>query len=175
MGYSISVKFGSKRERDRMWAFLQQQDVARAAGRGKVAPVPVMGTDLSYPPPGSPELVLGVNSATLSPTEWAVMAWVATQSALRRDGHAVVFVDEEPCDVITALTAHAASTGYLVDRRGVVLPKGTQDDITATTRDWLGQMHERWKTYRNAQPLPPPAPVTPLPSRRGARSGRAPR
>ena len=103
MGYSISVRYPSKDSRDAALAQLQSWnwDEIRAKSPQWKFAQPVAGEDLSYPPDGNPNRLLGFNRPLPTSLEWTVAVWLACRSPYRnKAGNPVVFYDEEALPIV---------------------------------------------------------------------------
>lgn len=103
MGYSISVRYPSKDSRDAALAMLQawNWDVIGARAPQWQFSHPVPGEDLSYPPDGNPDRLLGFNRPLPTALEWTVAVWLACRSPYRnKAGNPVVFYDEEALPIV---------------------------------------------------------------------------
>ena len=135
MGYSLSVRFGSQDERDRMLAFLveRQSRIDEVVEVGDRLPVRITeGSILAYPPRVDPNLLIGVSVSLITFEAWAIIAWAASRSSYRRMGFAVMFVDDERKLVRLCEERPPPSiTDTCVDKDGVMY-----DDASILTR-WL--------------------------------------
>lgn len=148
MGYSISARFRTGAERDRMLAFLALQDWEALAATAPHAHEtgPVGGEDLSYAPGGTVSRLIGFNASLLPYYAWMVAAWVATQSSFRVGGKAVVYHDDERLVVEATPTAARVGTSFQVDDRGIAWPATDERGVQGAINKLIG-----WGEDRNAQ------------------------
>ena len=160
MGYSISTRFSSSEERERMRLFLvENEDLLKQMD--PYAYVPSIGEDLAYAPKVTH--LLGFHGSQVT-TMWDLVAWMTVQSTYRDPKRGMFFYyDDEAMTV--RFDAHPQDTQ--VDDRGIrVLPpkdifrnalEALLGDLRPNTKGILETLHQRWLVYQAA-----PTPETPV-------------
>lgn len=140
MGYSISVRLPTPELRDHALAFLRQ-DLQAHPHACNIQPV--KGEDLSYPPSGNPERVLGFNGSILGRFPWFACAWLAHKAGTAKKGVWHLYYDDEyiPIRQVDNQTGLKTLNEFvLVNAQGVM----------DTSRQGL---LERWTNHREHQRL----------------------
>lgn len=156
MGYSISTRFASDAERERMRRFLiENEDLLKQMD--PYAYVPTIGEELAYAPK-TPNL-LGFHGSRVT-TMWDLVAWMTVQSTYRDPKQGLFFYYD---DEIMAVRFDAHPQDTQVDDRGIrVLPpkdifrnalEALLGDLRPNTKGILETLHQRWLVYQ-AEPTP---------------------
>lgn len=119
MGYSISVRLPTPELRDHALAFLRQ-DLQAHPHACNIQPV--KGEDLSYPPSGNLERVLGFNGSIMGPFAWFACAWLAHKAGTNKNGTWHLYYDHEyiPIREVEGATHLAALNDFvLVNAQGI--------------------------------------------------------
>jgi hypothetical protein len=172
MGYSLSVRFSSKAERDHMLAFLEKQDwrALHKCEPQATGSHPTTGDNLGYPPKGDLDRVLGFNGSMVGRHVWDVGAWWAVKSKHRNGGNPSVYWDDERMDIVAGRDPKPGEEQRTrTDARGLpnpnekpssifeflsgLLPSGRKAQL-----QWMEQLEANW----NNEPAFKPANTAPV-------------
>ena len=175
MGYSLSVRFASQKERDEMLGFLSYQNFENLQKINKhISPAePVGGCDVSYPPKAPLDCIIGFNGSSIPHYVWAVGCWMASKSTYRSKGEMVIFYDDEKLIVDQTKgpnPVYNAKSGCMqVDEQGIVInpPQtlgerlrakfigfGFRENLKAE-RAFLLDLDDNWTTLNTISPQRP--------------------
>jgi hypothetical protein len=184
MGYDLTVRFDSRKTRDDMWAFVQEQSssfqqFSKALGLQAWSPALACGEDLGGYVPDARNRRLGFHVAIADEWQWAILVWLAQKGGDRdRDGNLSVWCDKERWALRPShVPAQGDESTVEVDERGrfqfparltdVLLSFGTRSRARRAVTALLDSLDEAWAARPAVSPEVSPNAPPPLRRRKG--------